>query len=78
MRISTFIITCMVLLAFGLALYAYPHLPDRIDSHWNAQGQANGTMPRWSVFFFPSIMAFWGVLFLAIPFLDPLKICVFH
>lgn len=31
----------IVLMCFGLAIWAYPHLPDKVPSHWNLAGKVN-------------------------------------
>ena len=35
----------LILLTFGIAYMVYPILPDEIPTHWNIQGQVDGTMP---------------------------------
>src|SRR5579883_1480186 len=37
-----------------VALVAYPFLPAKIPSHWNAAGEINGYMPKWLGAFFPA------------------------
>jgi uncharacterized membrane protein len=59
-------------LAFGA--YLYPGMPQRIASHWDAQGQVNGYMPRsWGVFLLPAITLILLAFFYALPKIDPLK-----
>ncbi len=54
---------------------AYPSLPERFDSHWNAAGQADGSMPKfWGVAIFPLIMFGLYLLYLVIPRIDPLRV----
>ena len=49
------IVWALVLLAFVISAIAYPRVPDRVASHWNARGEVDGTMGRfWGVFFCPS------------------------
>ena len=56
----------------GLALWN--QLPDRMASHWNANDQVDGTMPRfWGVFMIPLMALGMLVLFMVIPSIDPLK-----
>lgn len=60
----------LVTLAAGLALY--PSLPDRVPTHWNAQGDANGYSGKLqAVLLMPGIMAALTLLFAAMPWLSP-------
>jgi len=62
------VILCSVLVAF----VAYPRMPERMGSHWNAQGIVDGYLSRfWGVFTLPLITLFLGVLFILIPRFDP-------
>jgi len=73
-RSTIVVIVALFLLAVGIGLYLYPTLPDRIATHWNAQGVADGYSVRfWGVFLMPMIMAALAALFLLIPILDPLR-----
>jgi uncharacterized membrane protein len=64
----------LVAAAIVAGVLAYPQMPDRMASHWNAQGLANGYMDKFlGVFLLPAIMAACAALFLAIPHLDPLR-----
>jgi uncharacterized membrane protein len=64
----------IVLLSFAIAIYLYPMMPDRLASHWNAQGQVDGYMGKgWGLFLMPVVSVFLLLLFLAIPKIDPLK-----
>lgn len=64
----------LVVLAFAIGAYAYPQMPERMASHWNAAGEVNGYLPRfWGVFFVPILIAGLAVLFTLIPKIDPLK-----
>lgn len=57
-----------------LAAYFYPLLPETLASHWDAQGNADDTMPKfWSLFLFPMIIGLLLALCFGLPFLDPLK-----
>jgi len=68
------IVGVLVLLAFLISAIAYPRVPDRVASHWDANGEVNGTMGRfWGVFFLPVLLTGMVLLFLAIPLIDPLK-----
>lgn len=37
----------VLLLAFVFALVVYPSLPERVPTHWNFQGEADGWMSKW-------------------------------
>ena len=64
----------LVIFSFILGIYFYPQMPERMISHWNAKGEANGTMSKfWSVFLVPTMTALIVLLFLFLPKLDPLK-----
>jgi len=59
---------------FAAAAYLYPALPERVASHWNAQGQVNGYMGRfWGAFFVPFMAFVLDLVFLAVPRIDPKK-----
>lgn len=72
-RITGSFIGIMVLATFAAGALLYPHLPLLATSHWDAAGNANGTLPRfWAAFLLPLIMlALWGVWAL-LPKIDPL------
>ena len=76
MSTRTTVILTLIVIAAALALSSlvYNRLPDRVASHWNAQDQVNGTMPRfWGVFLMPLITLAMLGLFLLIPAIDPMK-----
>jgi len=69
-----FAIIVLVLAFFILAGAFYPHMPEVMASHWNAQGEADGTISRfWGLFLFPLISVGMAALLLLIPGIDPLK-----
>ncbi|MFH1161828.1 MAG: SdpI family protein [Candidatus Jorgensenbacteria bacterium] len=62
----------MILLSFVVGWYFYPMLPERVASHWNAQGDVNGTMPRfWGAFLMPLIVLIILAIFMVVPRIDP-------
>lgn len=74
MKKSETIILAIIFVSFIIGVYFYPQMPEKIASHWNAQGQANGYMPKfWGLFFMPLISAGVLLLFILIPRMDPLK-----
>lgn len=74
MRKSEIIIIGIILLSFATAIYFYPQTPEKIASHWNAQGQVDGYMSKfWGLFLMPFISVGLLLLFVIIPKIDPLK-----
>jgi len=71
---SEIIVAGVALLSFVLGIYFYPQMPEKIASHWNAQGQVDGYMSKfWGLFLIPFLLAGFGLFFFAIPRIDPLK-----
>ncbi len=71
---AVLVIVVLVLLAALVGAWAYPRLPERVASHWNAAGQVDDTMSRfWGVALMPMISVGMLLLFLIIPRIDPLK-----
>jgi uncharacterized membrane protein len=72
----TTLIVAMVMLGitFAAAILLYPQLPDPMIGHWNAEGEADGTISTfWGAFLIPLMLAGLFALFMAIPNIDPLK-----
>ena len=64
----------MLVVAVFASAYAYTVLPDRVASHWNASGVADGYMGKfWGMFLLPLIMVGVFLLYLVIPKIDPMK-----
>lgn len=64
----------LVVLAFLTAGYFYPQMPDKMASHWNLQGEADGFSDKgFAVFFMPFVSLAIFVLLIFLPKLDPLK-----
>lgn len=54
------------------ALVLYPQMPDRVPSHWNARGEIDGYLPRFSgTFLIPLMNVGLYVIFLVLPKIDP-------
>ncbi len=71
-RLYRILAVVIVLACFGLGVWAYPHLPDRVPSHWNAAGQVNGyTSQAGGAFLLPGILAAVLILMYVIPRIDP-------
>lgn len=76
MNIKTTSIIVLTLIAIAVIAGAvlWNQLPDQMPSHWNANDEVDGTMPRfWGVFLMPLITLGMFVLFLVLPAIDPLK-----
>lgn len=73
-RTTTIIVLLMVVAAALAGLLLWNRLPDQMASHWNANDQVNGSMPKfWGVFLLPLITLGMLALFLVVPSIDPLK-----
>ncbi len=73
-RIARIVIVVALVAAFGIAIWAYPQLPARVPSHWNAAGEVDGYSSRtFGAFGLPLIMLGLTVLLLGLPRIDPLK-----
>jgi uncharacterized membrane protein len=68
------IILIIIVLFFVLGVCLYLQMPDKMASHWNAQGQVNGYMSKfWGLFLLPIVSLAMFLLFILIPKIDPLK-----
>jgi uncharacterized membrane protein len=73
-RKSEIAILAITALAFILSVVLYPQMPAQVASHWNAQGQVDGYMSKfWGLFFMPFLLTGLVLLFIAIPWIDPLR-----
>jgi uncharacterized membrane protein len=72
---NTIIVSIIVILVATIAsVIVYPQLPEVAASHWDANGQVNGYMPRfWAAFLMPLMSIGLLFLLLAVPSIDPLK-----
>ena len=56
------------------SFFFYSKFPDRVITHWNLAGEANGWSSKvFAAFFFPGMMIFIYLLFLLLPNIDPEK-----
>jgi len=63
-----------LIITFILTIAIYPAVPDRVVSHWNAAGQADGYMSKfWGLFLIPLIMTGLAALMAVFPRIDPYK-----
>jgi len=73
-KTTNIILLMLIAAAAIIGAILYPSLPDKVASHWNAAGEADGTMSKfWGVFLLPMIMAGLFLLYLIIPRVDPLR-----
>jgi len=73
-RTTVILTLIMIATAIFLGLALYDRLPAQVASHWNANDQVDGTMPRfWGAFLMPLITLAMLGLFLLIPAIDPMK-----
>ncbi|HYE82599.1 MAG TPA: SdpI family protein [Clostridia bacterium] len=64
----------LILASFGIAIYFYPVLPERVPSHWNIYGEIDGYSSRFfGAFGLPLMNIGMYFMFLIIPNLDPKK-----
>ncbi|NPV85744.1 MAG: SdpI family protein [Anaerolineae bacterium] len=69
----------IVLLMLAASALTYPVLPERVATHWNAQGQADGYGSRFlAVSFLPLLTAGIVLLLSFLPAIDPLKTNLYH
>ncbi len=67
----------LVAAALSASVIVYPRLPDRVPTHWNVQGQVDGTGDKsWAAFAMPAAMALMIGVFAALPWLSPRKFSV--
>ena len=74
MKKSYLVIIVLILISFGLGAYFCPQMPDKMASHWNVKGEADGYMSKfWGLFLMPIVLLGLFLLFILIPKIDPLK-----
>jgi len=62
----------LILLLYALGFFLYPHLPERVPSHWNMAGEVDGYSSKtFHVLFFPSLILFLYIVMSFAPVLDP-------
>ena len=73
-RNTSIIILSLIAISIVAGVLLWNQLPDLMASHWNANDQVDGYMPKfWGVFMMPLMVLGMYVLFLVIPGIDPLK-----
>ncbi len=72
MRLTIAIAGVLVILSFLVGIYLYPQVPERLDSHWNAQGEADAQSGRLvGLFAMPVIVLVSFLILLFLPRIDP-------
>ncbi|MCF8011903.1 MAG: SdpI family protein [Clostridiales bacterium] len=62
----------LVLATFLVSFFIYPHLPERVPSHWNFQGEVDNYSSRfWGAFAIPLMSMGIYLLMLVTPYIDP-------
>jgi len=68
------ILVSLVLFSFGIGIYFYPQMPERMASHWNIKGEVDGYLSKfWGLFLMPIILIGVVLIYLIVPRIDPLK-----
>jgi len=74
MKKTLLIIFSIIVVSFLIGAYFYPQMPDQLASHWNISGEVDGYISKfWGLFLMPIISLLMLLLFIAIPYIDPLK-----
>ena len=64
----------LILVSFLTGAYLYSNMPEKMASHWDANGNVNGYMPKLlGLFLLPVISTILFLAFMLIPKIDPLK-----
>jgi uncharacterized membrane protein len=67
-------VIAVLIITFAITIAVFPSAPDRIVSHWNAAGEADGSMSKfWGLFLIPIIMTGFVALLAVLPRIDPHK-----
>jgi len=68
------ILTILIAATFIAGMVLYSQFPDRVVSHWNAAGEADGYMGKFlGIFLLPLVMVGVFLIYFVIPKVDPLK-----
>ena len=71
---TNIILVSLVLFSFGIGIYFYPQMPEKMASHWNIKGEVDGYLSKsWGLFLMPIILIGVVLLYLIAPKIDPLK-----
>lgn len=73
-KFASIVVLVLIVLALLAGALLWNRLPEQMASHWNANDQVDGTMPRfWGVALMPLVTLGMFALFLILPAIDPLK-----
>ena len=73
-RTATLLVAILLAASLLAGVLVYPYLPNELAGHWNASGEADGTVGKFfGVFFVPILAALIALLFAFAPRLDPLR-----
>lgn len=74
MKITNVTSLIIIAISFGICFYFYPQMSSTIASHWDSNGQVNGYLSKfWGLFLMPIVSLGLFLLFLLIPWMEPLK-----
>jgi uncharacterized membrane protein len=74
MKLIRLAIIAGLLITIAFTIAVYPTVPDKVVSHWNAAGQADGYMSKlWGLSLIPLIMTGFVALLTVLPRIDPYK-----
>jgi uncharacterized membrane protein len=74
LRKSEIGVLAIIIASFGLSVFVFPMLPEKVASHWGINGEVNGYMPAfWGAFLMPIISVAMFAIFAVIPRVDPKK-----
>ena len=74
MKKTITLVLAIIIISFAIGIYYYPQMPDKMASHWNAQGEVDDYMSKfWGLFLMPLVSVGMLLLFILIPKIDPLK-----
>lgn len=74
MKRTEAVLVSMIALSIAMAALAYPYMPERMASHWNAAGEADGYMDSvYSLAMLPALLIMFLLMYVFIPRIDPLK-----
>ncbi len=73
-KTTSIIVLTLIAIAVIAGALLWNQLPEQMASHWNANDEVDGTMPKfWGVFLMPLVVLGMFGLFIALPNMDPLK-----
>lgn len=71
---TSILVLILIALAIVAGIVIWDRLPDQMASHWNANDEVDGYIPKfWGVFLMPLVTLGMFALFIALPNMDPLK-----